>query len=79
MGKFLTHILGSVAKLERSFIVQRTSEGRARAVANGIKFGPKFKLDSHQREQAIKMRNEGKSNVEIAKLFNVSHQAIGRV
>jgi DNA invertase Pin-like site-specific DNA recombinase len=80
IGKMITTILGSVADFERSRILERTSEGRIRAKANGIKFGPKYKLNSHQREQAIRMRDtEGKTLIEIARLFGVSYQTIGRL
>lgn len=80
IGKMITTILGSVAEFERTRILERTSEGRTRAMANGIKFGPKHKLNPHQREQAIRMRDqEGKTLIEIARLFGVSYQTIGRL
>ena len=78
-GTLFLQILGSIAEFERKLIKTRCDEGRQRAKANGVKFGRKFKLNHHQREQAIKMRDDGKSNVEIARLFNVSHQTIGRL
>jgi DNA invertase Pin-like site-specific DNA recombinase len=79
MGKFLTNILGSVAELERSLILQRTSEGRVRAMANGVKFGRKPKLTIHQRQEAVKRREAGETLTDIGKLFNVSYQTIGRL
>jgi DNA invertase Pin-like site-specific DNA recombinase len=79
IGKVVTTILACIAEFERNRIIERTSEGRARAKVNGVKFGPKFKLTSHQREQAIRLRNEGKSLTDIGKLFNVSYQTIGRL
>ena len=79
MGKFLNNILGSVAELERSLILQRTGEGRVRAMKNGVKFGRKLKLTPHQREQALALRDEGKTQKEIGQLLNVSHQTIGRL
>jgi DNA invertase Pin-like site-specific DNA recombinase len=78
-GKLITAILGALAEFERTMILSRTNEGRVRAMANGVKFGPKFKLNPHQRQEAMKLREQGKSAVEIARLFNVSHQTIGRL
>jgi DNA invertase Pin-like site-specific DNA recombinase len=79
-GKLLFDILGALAEFERSLIRNRTNEGKQVAKANGVKFGPKFKLTHHQREQAIRMRDvEGKTLTDIGRLFNVSYQTIGRL
>jgi hypothetical protein len=40
----------------------RTSEGRARAVANGVKLGCKPTLTPHQRREAIERVNAEKGN-----------------
>ena len=79
MGKFLTNILGSVAELERSLILQRTSESRVRAMANGVKFGRKHALDEYQRQEAVKRKEAGELMVDIARSYKVSRQTIGRL
>jgi DNA invertase Pin-like site-specific DNA recombinase len=80
MTTALMQLIAVFAELERSMIVSRTSEGRKRAMSNGVKFGPKYKLQPFQKEQAIRMRDvEGKTLAEIAKFFNVSYQTIGRL
>ena len=43
-GELMIMVLAGVATFERHLIQVRTSEGRARAVANGVKLGPKRKL-----------------------------------
>ncbi len=43
-GKLMITILGGLAEFERSLIIARTGEGRARAMARGVKFGRKLKL-----------------------------------
>src|SRR6266567_2684255 len=43
-GKLMITILGGLAEFERSLILARTGEGRARAMARGVKFGRKPKL-----------------------------------
>lgn len=78
-GKLLVTILAGFAEFERSLIIARTDEGRKRAMASGVKFGRKHLLSEHQRQAAIDMKGQGKSHVEIAKLFGVSHQTIGRL
>src|SRR6516164_4336381 len=39
IGKLITTVLGGIAEFERSLIRARTSDGRARAKANGVRFG----------------------------------------
>jgi hypothetical protein len=47
-GKLMTTVLGGLAEFERHLILSRTSEGRARAKANGVRFGRRPKLTKHQ-------------------------------
>lgn len=78
-GKLMITVLGGVAEFERSLILARCNEGRVRAKSKGVKFGRKFKLTEHQKKQALELREQGKSQKEIGKLLNVSHQTIGRL
>jgi DNA invertase Pin-like site-specific DNA recombinase len=79
MGQFLTNILGSVAELERRLILQRTGEGRQRAMANGVRFGRKPSLDDYQRQEAMRRKEAGELMVDIARSYKVSRQTIGRL
>jgi DNA invertase Pin-like site-specific DNA recombinase len=45
-------VLGGIAEFERSLILQRTNEGRARALVEDVRFGPKPKLTKHQAREA---------------------------
>lgn len=78
-GKLLFDILGALAEFERSLIKSRTSEGRVKAKANGIKFGRKPKLNHHQKLEAIKRRDNGETLADIAKTYNVDPTTIGRL
>ncbi len=78
-GKLMITILGGLAEFERSLIIARTGEGRARAMARGVKFGRKLKLSPFQIEEAKRRREAGEAHTEIARLFGVSHQTIGRL
>jgi DNA invertase Pin-like site-specific DNA recombinase len=78
-GKLMITVLGGLAEFERHLILARTDEGRKRAQARGIKFGPKFKLTKHQRQEAQARREAGERLTEIARSYNVSRMTISRL
>ncbi|HVI80823.1 MAG TPA: recombinase family protein [Candidatus Acidoferrum sp.] len=79
-GRLMLTVLAGLAEFERELIRARTSEGRARAKARGVKLGRKFKLTPHQRKEALARRERGKeSQTEIARSYNVSHSTISRL
>src|SRR5271163_2065077 len=65
-GRLMLTVLGGLAEFERDLIRARTGEGRARAVARGVKMGRKAKLTPHQQKEAIKRRDRGETLAEIA-------------
>ncbi len=76
----LLTVLGGLAEFERDLIRARTSEGRERAKARGVKLGRKPKLTDHQRREAIRRRDiNGETVREIARSYNVSHSTISRL
>jgi len=78
-GRLMLTVLGGLAEFERELIRARTGEGRARAVARGVKMGRKPKLTAHQQREALKRRDRGESVREIARSYNVSHSTISRL
>jgi DNA invertase Pin-like site-specific DNA recombinase len=79
-GRLMLTVLGGLAEFERDLIRARTSEGRARAVARGVKLGRKPKLTPHQQREAIARREAGEESLaEIAMSYNVSAWTIGRL
>ena len=57
----------------------RTSEGRERAEARGVKLGRKPKLTERQKREAIRRCDKlGEAVREIARRYNVSHSATSR-
>jgi DNA invertase Pin-like site-specific DNA recombinase len=78
-GELLTTILAGFATFERHLILARTSEGRVRAKANGVKFGPPFKLNPHQRQEAITRLDAGETLISVARTYGVSSVTIGRL
>lgn len=63
----------------RSLILARTGEGRARAMARGVRFGRKRKLTAHQIAEALRRREAGEALTEIGRSYNVSHSTISRL
>jgi DNA invertase Pin-like site-specific DNA recombinase len=49
-GRLMLTVLGGLAEFERFLIQARTSEGRQRAQAKGVRFGRKPKLTAHQQQ-----------------------------
>jgi DNA invertase Pin-like site-specific DNA recombinase len=74
-GRLMLTVLGGLAEFERELIRIRTGEGRA----NGKSLGRKPKLTPHQKEEAIRRRDEGESVRAIARTYNVSPSTISRL
>jgi DNA invertase Pin-like site-specific DNA recombinase len=72
-------VLGGLAEFERELIRSRTSEGRERAKARGVKLGRTPKLTAHQQREAKARREHGETVRDIARSFNVSHSTISRL
>jgi DNA invertase Pin-like site-specific DNA recombinase len=78
-GRLMLTVLGGLAEFERELIRARTSEGRARAKARGVRLGRKPKLTLHQRREAIKRRESGEPIRDIARSYNVHNSTISRL
>jgi DNA invertase Pin-like site-specific DNA recombinase len=78
-GRLIMTVLAGLAEFEREMIVARTSEGRERALSEGVQFGRPQKLTHHQRQEAIARRAAGETIVSIARSYNVSHSMISRL
>src|SRR3974390_2035926 len=72
-GRLMLTVLGGLAQFERDLIRARTSEGRERAKARGVKMGRPPKLTPHQQREAIRRRERAKETLaDIARSYNVS-------
>jgi DNA invertase Pin-like site-specific DNA recombinase len=78
-GRLMLTVLGGLAEFERELIRTRTGEGRARAKAAGKSLGRKPKLTPHQKQEAIRRRDQGEAVREIARTYNVSPSTISRL
>lgn len=80
LAEVVLAILGLTAKLEHRRIHQRTAAGRAKAKADGVRFGRKPKLTPHQQREAIRRRDvDGEPVASIARDYAVSRQTIARL
>ena len=79
-GRLMLTVLGGLAEFERDLIRARTSDGRERAKARGVKMGRPPKLTQHQRREAIRRRDrDGETLADIARSYNVSEATISRL
>jgi DNA invertase Pin-like site-specific DNA recombinase len=79
-GRLMLTVLAGLAEFERDLIRARTGEGRARAVARGVKMGRPPRLTPHQQKEAIKRRDQGEETLaDIARSYNVSAATISRL
>jgi len=78
-GRLMVTILAGLAEFERELILTRTSDGRARAKARGVKFGRPSALTAHQRQEAIQRLAQGEAQADVARSFNVSQATISRL
>ena len=75
-GRLMLTVLGGLAEFERELILARTGDGRARAMARGVKFGRPPKLTAHQRREAIQ---RGEAQTDVARSYAVSQATISRL
>jgi DNA invertase Pin-like site-specific DNA recombinase len=78
-GQLMLTILGGLAEFERSLIVARTGEGRARAQAKGVRFGRPRALDPHQRREALAHLDGGDAAADVARTFGCARATIYRL
>ena len=61
--RLMLTVLGGLAEFERELIRARTTEGRARAKAQGKSLGRPFKLTTHQKAEALARRKKGEETL----------------
>ncbi len=79
MGKFLLTVFAGLSELERSLIRERTEEGRQAAKKQGVRFGRKPKLTTHQQKEVLRMLKRGERIRVVARHFNVGVATIDRL
>jgi DNA invertase Pin-like site-specific DNA recombinase len=75
-GQLVLHILASIGDFERKLIRSRVEDGTKRAIARGVKFGRKPKLNRHQRQEALARLQAGETQAEVARSYGVDRSTI---
>jgi len=78
-GRMMMQMLGSVAEFEREMIRERTRAGLAHAREQGRQLGRRRALTSEQRRKAVRWMQEGQSQAEIARTFDVHRSTVSRL
>jgi DNA invertase Pin-like site-specific DNA recombinase len=78
-GRLILTVLGGLAEFERELILARTSDGRARAKAKGVKFGRPQSMTAHQRQEALQRLQDGATQADLARTYDVSQATISRL
>jgi DNA invertase Pin-like site-specific DNA recombinase len=78
-GRLMLTVLGGLAEFERELIRIRTSEGRARAKANGIKSRLKVQADGAPAAGSDSPARPGRTVRALARTYNVSPSTISRL
>jgi DNA invertase Pin-like site-specific DNA recombinase len=79
-GRMVLTVFAGIAEFERSLIVERTSVGRAAAMARGTKFGRKPTLTQAQLDHIYRLADEGNTSMqEIAALFGIHRSTLFRL
>ena len=77
-GRAMWQMIGVLAELERSLIVERTQAGMKEAWRRGVQFGRKKKLTPAQIAKARKLIEGGERVEDVAALWNVGRTTLYR-
>lgn len=77
-GRLMLTVLGGLAEFERELIVSRTAEGRARAVARGVRLGRRPSLSADQRAFVRDEHAKGRTVRELAAVTGASKSTVSR-
>ena len=78
MERMQLQLMGAFAEFERAIINERAAEGRAIAVARGVKFGPKQGLSTAQQRAIVEQYQAGAPVARLAIDNDVSRRTIHR-
>jgi DNA invertase Pin-like site-specific DNA recombinase len=77
-GRAMWQMIGVLAELERSLIVERTQAGMKEARRRGVQFGRKKKLTPAQIDKARKLIDAGERVEDVAAVWNVGRTTLYR-
>ena len=77
-GRAMWRMIGVLAELERSLIVERTRAGVKAARSRGVKFGPKLKLTPDRVRHARKLIQQGQTPTQAARSIGIGRSTLYR-
>ena len=77
-GRAMWRMIGVLAELERSLIVERTRAGVKAARRRGVKFGPKLKLTPDRVSHARKLIQQGQTPTQAARSIGIGRSTLYR-
>jgi len=78
-GRLMMTVLAGIAEFERELIISRCADGRARAKADGVKFGRPSRLNAHQQREAFKRLDNGEGLRQVAKTYDIDFTWLSRL
>lgn len=78
-GRLTFHLLGAVAEFERELIAERRNDGISSALAKGVKFGRREKLNANQVEELRAARTAGETRSALQARFGISKSTFYRL
>lgn len=79
MAKLVVGILAAAAEIERSLILERTEEGRVRALSTGVKFGRKRSYTAAQADHVMALVSNGMTHRKAAAATGLSATTVRRI
>jgi DNA invertase Pin-like site-specific DNA recombinase len=79
MGTFVVQVLGAVAQLERSLIIQRTTAGIRAARSRGVQWGRKPLLSPSERLEVAHLAASGVPPRAIAEAYGISRPLVYKI
>lgn len=77
-GRFMVKVMAAVAEMEREVILENVRAGVTAKIADQGHWGPRAKLTPEKLRHLSRLRSEGTSIAEIARVLDVSRQTIYR-
>lgn len=79
MAKLVCGLLAAAAEIERDLILERTEEGRQRALAAGVRFGRKRSYRPEQAEHVRSLVGDGLPHRKVAAMVGISATTVRRI
>lgn len=78
-GRMLMQMIGAAAEFERAMVKERTKAGMAAAARKGVRVGRPPALTAEQKDHIREGLQAGKTEAELARVFNVSRSTVWRL